>query len=156
MGNFAVIATNKGGRPSKYSPAAVRRLVSALKDGLTQKQACIAVGICENTLAAWQRKHSELEAEIGKARERARRMALAGIKAAAEKGDWRAWESFLRFSFHADYRQGANVSVTATATAQQAIVCDEATRARLIEQRERLQAKLNLANGKETSEGTEK
>jgi hypothetical protein len=52
-GNSALIATsNKGGRPTKYGPETVDRLLAALTDGLTQKQACIASGICENTLAA--------------------------------------------------------------------------------------------------------
>lgn len=41
----AVIAiTNKGGRPTKYEPETVDRLLAALADGLTQKQACIASG----------------------------------------------------------------------------------------------------------------
>ena len=44
-------------------------------------------------------------------------------------------------SFAADYRRDASVNVNAIATAQQAgIVCDEATRERLLAQRERLLA----------------
>ena len=76
---------------------------------------------------------------MAEAREQARQKALAGIKAAGEAGDWRAWEAFLRMSFPADYRRDASVNVNAIATAQQAgIVCDEATRQRLIALRERI------------------
>ncbi|HEX4665888.1 MAG TPA: hypothetical protein VH207_04755 [Chthoniobacterales bacterium] len=66
---------------------------------------------------------------------------MAGINAAAEGGDWRAHEEFLRLSFP-EYRQPvAKVEVNATAQAA-AIVCDEATRARRIAIREKLQADL--------------
>ena len=76
---------------------------------------------------------------MAEARERARQKALAGIKAAGEAGDWRAWEAFLRMSFPADYRRDASVNVNAIATAQQAgVVCDEAMRARLIALREQV------------------
>src|SRR5215471_21806321 len=131
----ALIATsNKGGRPTKYGPETVEPLLVALSDGLTQKQACIASGICENTLASWREKHPELEPRLAQAREQARQKALAGIKAAGEAGDWRALEAFLRLSFPGDYRRDANINVTATANTQQAaVVCTEEQRKRLIE-----------------------
>jgi hypothetical protein len=144
MNNSELIEINKVGRPSKYQPATIQRILAALEDGLTQKQACLYAGICENTLAAWRQKHPELEAQINQAREQAGRKALAGIKAAAEKGDWRAWEAFLRMSFPGDYRQGTSVTVSATAGAQQAIVCTEEQRARIIAQLERLQGEQRL------------
>ena len=76
---------------------------------------------------------------MAEAREQARQKALARIKAAGEDGDWRASEAFLRLSFAADYRQGGSVNVNATASVQAGvIVCDAATRARLIAVRERL------------------
>ena len=116
----------------------MRRIIGAITDGLTQKQACIGAGICENTLAKWREKHPELEAKMAEAREKARQKALAGIKAAGEAGDWRASEAVLRMSFRADYRRDASVNVNAIATAQQAAVCDEATRERSIALREKL------------------
>jgi hypothetical protein len=39
------------------------------------------------------------------AREEARQKALEGIKAAGERGDWRALEAFLKLSFQHDYRK---------------------------------------------------
>ena len=140
--NLAVIETaSKGGRPSKYQPESVKRLLSAIADGLTLKQSCIATGICENTLANWRERHPELESRLMQARETARQKALATIKAAGENGDWRASAEFLKLSFQSDYRRDANINVSATATTQQVgVVCDEATRATLIEQRRRLLA----------------
>jgi hypothetical protein len=66
------------------------------------------------------------------ARETARRKALAGIRAAGEAGDWRAFEAFLRLSFP-EYRQpNTKVEVNATAQAATAVVTEE-QRMRLIE-----------------------
>jgi hypothetical protein len=136
----AIFETVQGrvGRPSKYEPETVERLLGALADGLTQKQACLAAGIGETTLGTWREKYPELETRMSEARENARRKALAGIKAAGEAGDWRAWESFLRMSFAADYRKESNTSVEVNQTVQQAVVCNEKRRAELIEQRRRL------------------
>lgn len=143
-GNSDIVASeNRAGRPTKYEPETVERLLTGIADGLTQKQACIASGICENTLAAWREKHPELEERLTQAREQARQKALAGIRAAGEgaKGDWRALAEFLRLSFQADYRRDASVNVSAAATVQRTdITCDEETRKKLIELREKIQA----------------
>jgi Homeodomain-like domain len=135
-----VVATNKGGRPSKYTPGTIDPLLAALADGLTQKQACIACGIGESTLSDWLERYPELTPRLQEARETARRKALAVIRSAG-KSDWRAMAEFLRFSFPADYRRDGTVNVSATATTQQAsLVCDQATRKKLIELREAIRA----------------
>jgi hypothetical protein len=43
----AVITTNKGGRPTLYTPETLERLLTALADGLTQKQACLATELAK-------------------------------------------------------------------------------------------------------------
>jgi hypothetical protein len=135
-----VVATNKGGRPSKYTPEIVALLLAGLADGLTQKQACIACRIGESTLSDWLDRHSELAPRLQEARETARQKALAVIRTAGES-DWRAMAEFLRLSFPADYRRDGTLNVNATANMQQAaLVCDEATRAKLIELREAIRA----------------
>jgi hypothetical protein len=131
----------KAGRPTKYEPETVQRLLAALSDGLTIKQGCLAAGIGQSTLSDWLERHPELAAQLNAAREQARQKALAAIKAAGEAGDWKAWESFLRHSFVADYRQASTkIDVAATAGTQHTkieVVCDEATRSALIEGREK-------------------
>ena len=132
-GNSALIPIDKGGRPSKYTPETVDRLLAALADGLTQKQACAACGICEKTLANWREQYPELEPQMAEARETARQKALAGIKAAGEAGDWRALEAFLRLSFP-EYRQ-PSTKVEVNATAQAGVVVNDEEREKLIAMR---------------------
>jgi terminase small subunit-like protein len=136
----AVSATAKGGRPCKYTPETVERLLDALADGLTQKQACIASGIGERTLHDWLERYPELTTQLESARENARQKALAGIQSFGDK-DWRALEAFLKLSFHNDYRQNqseTNVNV-GVAVGQ---VCTEEQRKKLIEIREKIGARV--------------
>ena len=59
------------------------------------------------------------------------RMHWLEIKAAGQKGDWRASEAFLRMSFAADYRRG-DINVSATAVNdQRTVVVTEQKRAEL-------------------------
>jgi hypothetical protein len=134
-----VAVPNKGGRPSKYTPETVEKLLAAIADGLTIRQSCLAAGIGEQTLRDWQERYPDFEPRLAEAREQARKQALANIKAAGDSGDWRASEAFLRLSFAADYRKpDANINVSATANMGQALVCDEPTRQRLIALNQRL------------------
>src|SRR5262249_17922221 len=103
-----IAPTQEGGRPTKYEPKMVARILASIADGLTIRQACIASGICENTLATWRKTYPRLELCFTEAREQARQKALAGIKTAGESGDWRAWEAYLKLSFQ-EYRQNSKV-----------------------------------------------
>jgi hypothetical protein len=133
---------DKGGRPTLYTPQTIERLLAGLGDGLSKEQACKAAGIGVSTLRDWMERHPELEPQLAEAREQARQKALSGIKAAGEGGDWRAWESFLRYSFPADYRQGSNIKVEATANAVGSdVVFTEADRQKIIALRERAMAR---------------
>ena len=144
MTNFEIIETGGAGRPSKYSPSVVDRLLASLAAGLTQKQACMACGICENTLAAWRKQYPDLEPRIESAREVARQTALEGIKTAGEK-DWRALAEWLKLTF-AEYRSGHNINVNATAVNdQRTVVITEA-------KRKKLQAKLKAIQDADNSE----
>jgi hypothetical protein len=116
-----IIETVKRGRPSKYTPETVERLLAALIAGQTQLQACKAIGICENTLAAWRRTNPELNPQMEGAREKMRQKVLENIRTAGENGDWRASVRFLKLSFP-EYRQRKNGNLTATANAQQGMV----------------------------------
>jgi hypothetical protein len=66
----------KAGRPTKYSPETVDRLLAGLADGLSYKSACITAGIGVSTLADWREKYPELEVRMEEAREVARRGAF--------------------------------------------------------------------------------
>jgi hypothetical protein len=62
---------------------------------------------------------------------------LQRIKRAAED-DWRAAAEWLRLTFADDYRRASETNVEVNTAVQSAAVCDEATRMKLIEQRNRL------------------
>jgi hypothetical protein len=129
---------SKGGRPTKYEPETVDRLLAALADGLTQKQACAASGISESTLSGWRKCHPELEPRLAQAREAARQKGLKALQSAGDK-DWRAWEAWLKYAYAADYRRDTSVNVNASATVQQGVVISEEKRRELQEKLRRLQ-----------------
>jgi hypothetical protein len=127
----------KAGRPTKYEPDTVGRLLAGLADGLPIKSACIIAGIGVSTLADWREKYPKLEERMAEAREVARQKMLQRIKRAA-KDDWRAAAEWLRLTFPADYRRASNTSVEVNTAVQTAVVCDEKRRMELIAQRERI------------------
>ena len=127
----------KPGRPTKYEPETVERLLAGLADGLPIKSACIIAGIGVSTLSDWRDKHPELDERLAEAREKARLKMLQRIKRAAEN-DWRAAAEFLRLTFPADYRRASNTSVEVNTAVQQAVVCTEEQRMKLIAQHKRL------------------
>jgi Bacteriophage Sf6, terminase small subunit-like len=128
----------KPGRPTKYEPETVERLLAGLADGLPIRSACIIAGIGVSTLSDWRDKHPELDERLAEAREKARLKMLQRIKRAAED-DWRAAAEFLRLTFPADYRRASNTqSVEVNTAVQQAVVCTEEQRMELIAQHKRL------------------
>ena len=133
--NKAVEQHGKAGRPTKYKPEMIDRLLAALADGLSHKQACMAAGISQTTLAEYRREHPDLEARMDEAREVARQKALSAIKAAGDK-DWRAHAEWLRLVFPEYRKPSAHVEVNTTAQQAVEVVCDEATRQAMIAARE--------------------
>lgn len=128
---------NKVGRPSKYEPAIIEWLLSAIADGLNIKQACRASGISEATLSRWKVEHPELLPQLEQAREQCRRDTLARIKKAGQ-ADWRADKAFLELSYQ-EYRQpNTRVEVkTAAQAGDVQVVYTEEQRRAMIEARER-------------------
>src|SRR5262249_35581595 len=138
--SIAVDQHGKAGRPTKYEPDTIGRLLAGLADGLPIKSACIIAGIGISTLSDWREKYPELEERMASAREKARQKMLQRIKRAS-KDDWRAAAEWLRLTFPADYRRRAsNASVEVNTAVQTAVVCTEEHRQRLIEMREKLLA----------------
>jgi hypothetical protein len=126
---------SKGGRPTLYTPETTQKLLSALSAGLTHKQACLACGIDQSTLANWRERYPDLEPRMEAAREEARQKALEGIKTAGAK-DWRALAEWLKLTFP-EHRPGHNINVSASATAQQGVVITAEDRKRLQEKMRR-------------------
>jgi hypothetical protein len=142
----------KAGRPTKYEPDTIGRLLVGLADGLPIKSACIIAGIGVSTLADWREKYPELEQRMAEAREKARQQALQRIKRAA-KDDWRAAVAWLRLTFPDDYRRLSNTSVEVNTAVQTAVVFTEEERMRLIAQRERSLAEERARHKEKTERG---
>ena len=119
----------KMGRPSKLTDEVVDKLLRALADGLTLEQAATSVGVHRDTLRRWREENPSLNEQLEQAREECRRKMFGVIKSAAECGDYKAAETFLRMSFFPHYtKPETNVNVGV----QTQFVCSEETRQRLI------------------------
>jgi len=119
----------KMGRPSKLTAEVVDKLLKALADGLTLEQAATSVGVHRDTLRRWREENPSLNEQLEQAREECRRKMFGVIKSAAECGDYKAAETFLRMSFFPHYtKPETNVNVGV----QTQFVCSEETRQRLI------------------------
>ena len=119
----------KMGRPSKLTAEVVDKLLKALADGLTLEQAATSVGVHRDNLRRWREDNPCLNEQLEQAREECRRKMLGVIKSAAESGDYKAAETFLRMSFFPQYTK-AETNVNVGVQAQ--FVCTEETRQRLI------------------------
>ena len=93
------------GPPTKYTPKTVARLVGAVGDGLGLNQACVVASISYGTLMKWQREKPDLAQKLEYAKEKSALKHLNIIKAAAERGDWRASEAFLKLTRPEIYRK---------------------------------------------------
>ena len=114
---------NPAGRPSKYTPDTIDRLLGALRAGCTYKQACEAAGIGEPALWEWRKEHPDLVERMAEARAVACQQALEAIQTAGKK-DWRAHAEWLKMC-HPEYRQ-AGTKIDIAANGQQTnVVCSE-------------------------------
>jgi len=125
------------GRPTKFSEESVKRLCSAIADGMPARGACVVAGIGVTTLNEWRERYPDLQERLSDAREHARLKALQAIKAAGER-DWRAWDAWLKLTYPADYRgTRAKIEVSAFASANMLVITEEQQRA-LQERRQQL------------------
>jgi len=117
------------GRPTKFSEESVKRLCSAIADGMPARGACVVAGIGVTTLNEWRERYPDLQERLSEAREHARLKALQAIKAAGER-DWRAWDAWLKLTYPADYRgTRAKIEVSAFASANMLVITEEQQRA---------------------------
>jgi transposase-like protein len=125
----------KPGQPSKFNTRTASVMLRALRAGLTHAQACRATGIARETLYGWMDKHADFRVRVEAARDEARRDALEDIKEAG-KEDWKALAQWLRLAFPEYRRDGPTVNVSSHN--QTLVLCDEETRAKIQEMRQKL------------------
>lgn len=77
------------GRPTKYTPDRVKRIIQAIDQGATHELACAYAGISVDTMANWRVRYSEFSDQLREAEGRAAVKWLAKIEQAANV-DWKA------------------------------------------------------------------
>ena len=87
-------SVTSAGRPSKFTEETVNILVEAVVAGLTNRAACSAAGISEQSLSDWRENKPGFSERLEGAREASRSRALLAIKEAGLR-DWRANHAWL-------------------------------------------------------------
>ncbi len=77
-------------RTSKYTPELVEQIVRLIETGTYAVEACMVVGISEETYYTWLRTKPELSESIKKARAKAISVRLMRIDKAGREGHWQA------------------------------------------------------------------
>lgn len=87
------------GRPTKYTPENVERILTAVKLGAPLTHACNYAGIHFDTLNEWRKQYPEFSAQLKEAEGEAVKGWLDKIEAAAADGNWQAaaWKLERRY-----------------------------------------------------------
>ena len=88
-----------GGRPTRYTPERVAKILQAIRVGATQRAAAAYAGIDDSTVMRWKHKYPSLATAINEAEGAAMVGWLAKIEAAANEGAWQAaaWKLERRY-----------------------------------------------------------
>ena len=83
------------GRKTKYTPEIARLIAQLIGGGATQRDACGAVGISEDTLGRWRKRYADFAASIEKAEAIKRAEMIRVVTDAAKGGTWQAAAWYL-------------------------------------------------------------
>ena len=88
-----------GGRPTRYTPERVAKILQAIRVGATQRAAAAYAGIDDSTIMRWKHKYPSLATAINEAEGAAMVGWLAKIEQAANEGAWQAaaWKLERRY-----------------------------------------------------------
>lgn len=90
---------NKGGRPTKYVPEIIEKVLNAIAVGAPFTHACNYAGISFETFNEWRKQYSEFSESVKEAEGKAVVGWLARIEQAAKDGNWTAaaWKLERRY-----------------------------------------------------------
>src|ERR1041384_3874555 len=80
----------KIGRPTKRTPAVVRKICRGIADGLPLQYAAATAGVSGETFALWRRTFPDFNEAVEQAIAKGIGKRLAQIKRAGDEGDWKA------------------------------------------------------------------
>jgi hypothetical protein len=88
--NAGVPVREPAGRPGKFNPLTIRRILRCARRGMPMTLTASAVGISATTLSNWRKTSPRLDALIQKAIAQGVSRRLLKIEQASEEGDWHA------------------------------------------------------------------
>ena len=91
------------GQPTKWTPPLIRRLLRTIGRGVPFNHACRACGVSVSSFCEKRNSDPGLQAKVEGAVSRAVERRLRVIQNAADTGDWRAAEAWLRLVLPAEY-----------------------------------------------------
>lgn len=100
------------GRPTKRTKERETLVIKAAAQGLSNRAAANLAGIGESTLRGWMDADPTLRARIAQARTNLEQKLARLIEAAAEQGDWRAAEAFLKRRYREDWADSIQAEVS--------------------------------------------
>src|ERR1041384_6545081 len=80
----------KIGRPTKRTPAVVRKICRGIAGGVPMQYAAARAGLGSETFPAWRREFPDFDQAVQQAIAKGIDRRLAQIKAAGDAGDWKA------------------------------------------------------------------
>jgi hypothetical protein len=95
----AITRRSKIGRPTKYVPATVRKVLRAVERGLPLKLAAAHGGIAFETFCVWRTRYPDFAQAVEQALAKSVRHHLSVIENAASQGDWKAASWLLEHRF---------------------------------------------------------
>ena len=90
------------GRPTKYTPATVEKILEALRGGNTRRASCAVADVSQDSLALWLRTYPEFAEAVEKAEGKAEAKMVSVIKAASET-TWQAAAWWLERKHKAEW-----------------------------------------------------
>jgi hypothetical protein len=100
------------GRPTKRTKERETLVIKAAAQGLSNRAAANLAGIGEATLRRWMDADPTFGARIAQARTNLEQKLARLIEAAAEQGDWRAAEAFLKRRYREDWTDSIQAEVS--------------------------------------------
>ena len=97
------MATNKGGRPTKYTEETVNNILVALRGGNTRKTAAAIAGIDQVTMIRWMHRYASFAKDVEKAEATAEGRHVQNIVKAAAEGTWTASAWWLERRRHQEW-----------------------------------------------------
>ncbi len=94
-------------KKTKYSAEIHQRIVTAIKDGATQRAAARMVGVTAETLTIWKKRYRAFGEDVERAHAEAQVFAETSLYEMAKKGNVKAAELWLKFRHPKDWGNAA-------------------------------------------------